>query len=195
MSRCCFEMSGPVSAFSSKGPPMTMPSARRTSSSTNFSAMDSSTIRRVPAEHTSPESKNPALSALSTAASKSASAKTIFGFLPPSSRATFFTPCAADSAIFLPVSRPPVKEIRSISGWDESTEPTLAPSPITTFATPAGRPRESRTSAINNVVEGVSSEGLITNELPVASAGAIFHEACNSGKFHGVIMPQTPIGS
>ena len=45
------------------------------------------------------------------------------------------------------------------------------------------------------VVCGVSSAGLMTKLLPAASAGAIFHEACSSGKFHGVIMPHTPIGS
>ena len=31
--------------------------------------------------------------------------------------------------------------------------------------------------------------------LPAASAGASFHEAIVSGKFHGVISPTTPTGS
>jgi ABC-type antimicrobial peptide transport system permease subunit len=31
--------------------------------------------------------------------------------------------------------------------------------------------------------------------LPAASAGASFHAAINNGKFHGMIWPQTPIGS
>ena len=31
--------------------------------------------------------------------------------------------------------------------------------------------------------------------LPAASAGATFHEAISSGKFHGTISPTTPIGS
>ena len=31
--------------------------------------------------------------------------------------------------------------------------------------------------------------------LPAARAGATFHEAIISGKFHGVISPTTPIGS
>ncbi len=31
--------------------------------------------------------------------------------------------------------------------------------------------------------------------LPHASAGAIFHTASISGKFHGVIAPTTPTGS
>ena len=33
-------------------------------------------------------------------------------------------PAAADSAIFRPVTRPPVKETRSISGWEDSGAPT-----------------------------------------------------------------------
>ena len=31
--------------------------------------------------------------------------------------------------------------------------------------------------------------------FPAASAGATFHEAISSGKFHGTIRPTTPIGS
>ena len=31
--------------------------------------------------------------------------------------------------------------------------------------------------------------------LPAARAGATFHEAMQSGKFHGTISPTTPIGS
>ena len=31
--------------------------------------------------------------------------------------------------------------------------------------------------------------------LPAASAGATFHEAISSGKFHGTMSPTTPIGS
>jgi hypothetical protein len=36
---------------------------------------------------------------------------------------------------------------------------------------------------------------LSTIVLPAASAGATFHEAITSGKFHGVIRPTTPSGS
>ena len=104
-------------------------------------------------------------------------------------------PVAADSAIFRPVTRPPVKETRSISGWEDSGAPTVPPSPSTRFATPFGSPSSSSTSIISIVVCGVSSAGLITKALPAARAGAIFHAACSSGKFHGVIMPHTPTGS
>ena len=41
----------------------------------------------------------------------------------------------------------------------------------------------------------MSSAGFSTTVLPAASAGASFHEAIVSGKFHGVISPTTPSGS
>ena len=44
-------------------------------------------------------------------------------------------------------------------------------------------------------VTGVTDAGFKTTQLPAASAGAIFHDAMISGKFHGVMPAQTPIGS
>ena len=37
--------------------------------------------------------------------------------------------------------------------------------------------------------------GLMTTQLPVASAGAIFHASINRGKFHGITCPTTPSGA
>jgi hypothetical protein len=45
-----------------------------------------------------------------------------------------------------------------------------------------------------SVESGVSSAGLITQVLPHTSAGRSFHEGIAMGKFHGAIMPHTPIG-
>ena len=47
----------------------------------------------------------------------------------------------------------------------------------------------------SSAVSGVSSAGLSTTVLPAASAGASFHDAIVSGKFHGVISATTPSGS
>lgn len=44
-------------------------------------------------------------------------------------------------------------------------------------------------------VNGVSLGGLMTTEHPAANAGAIFLVIIAAGKFHGVIIPQTPTGS
>ena len=43
-------------------------------------------------------------------------------------------------------------------------------------------------------MSGVVSAGFRTTVLPHASAGASFHAAMSSGKFHGMIWPHTPIG-
>ena len=75
---------------------------------------------------------------MSTAVSKSASAKTMFGLLPPSSRATFFMLPAAPRSRARPASMPPVSEMRSTSGLSASAWPTRPPGPRTRLTTPAG---------------------------------------------------------
>ncbi len=51
-------------------------------------------------------------------------------------------------------------------------------------------------SSMNAMIDtGVCSAGLITTQLPAASAGASFHTAISSGKFQGMIWPTTPSGS
>ena len=62
------------------------------------------------------------------------------------------------------------------------------------FTTPGGRSASWIISASSSAVSGVVSAGLSTTVFPVASAGAIFHAAISSGKFHGMIWPATPIG-
>ena len=50
-------------------------------------------------------------------------------------------------------------------------------------------------SASTRSDSGVCSAGLITTQLPAASAGANFQTAIRIGKFHGMICPTTPSGS
>ena len=51
------------------------------------------------------------------------------------------------------------------------------------------------TSISTMMLIGVCSAGFKTMQLPAASAGAIFHTAISSGKFHGMICATTPSGS
>ncbi len=117
------------------------------------------------------------------------------GDFPPSSRVTFLTVPAASRMISRPTSVEPVKAILPTPGWDASRAPASGPGPGTTFSTPGGRPHSSAIRANSNVDNGVFSSGLTTTLLPAASAGAIFHSASSSGKFHGAIAPTTPMGS
>ncbi len=118
---------------------------------------------------------------MSTAVSKSASANTTLGFLPPSSSATRLTVAAASAMTRRPETAPPVKEIMSTRGSVVSGAPTTGPAPSTRLATPGGSPTSSSACISRPAVDGVSSLGLSTKVLPASSAGATFHAVCSSG--------------
>src|SRR5262249_58071834 len=95
----------------------------------------------------------------------------------------------------LRVAVSPVKEIWSIAGCSAIAAPTTPPGPGTTLNAPGGSPASARRLAKRSDVRGVTEAGLRTTVFPRARAGAIFHIAWSSGKFHGVIAPTTPTGS
>src|SRR6266480_2563322 len=108
------------------------------------------------------------------AASRSASAKMMLGFFPPSSSETFLNNGAHASATLRPVTVPPVNEIVLIFGCAVIAAPTFGPVPLTTLSTLFGRPASRQISHNRNAVIGVSSLGLAMAVLPTAIAGAIF---------------------
>src|SRR5450432_1628495 len=120
-------------------------------------------------------------SAPSMAASKSASAKKIFGDFPPSSSVTRFTVSAACFTMILPTAAEPVKAILLTSGCCTSGAPQVSPNPVTILTTPGGRPTSENQLAISSAVRGVCSAGFNTQVQPAASAGASFHAAINNG--------------
>src|SRR5262249_18007462 len=114
---------------------------------------------------------------------------------PPSSSETFFTVPAHWAISFLPTAVEPVNENLRTSGWVVSTSPTAwAAVDGTTLNTPAGTPARSASSASASADSGVSSDGLITNGQPAASAGAALRVIMALGKFQGVIAATTPTG-
>ena len=96
--------------------------------------------------------------------------------------------------MILPTSVEPVNATLSMPGWFTIAAP-VSPAPVRMFTTPGGRSASRMISASFSAVRGVVSAGLRTTVLPVASAGASFHAAISSGKFHGMIWPHTPTGS
>jgi hypothetical protein len=132
---------------------------------------------------------------LSTAASRSASAKRMLGDLPPSSRETFLIVSAAPFMISAPVAVSPVKATFPTPGWAASAAPTVLPGPVTMFRTPGGSPAASATSPRSRADRGLQEAGFRTTVLPVARAGATFQAAMMKGKFQGTMRAQTPIGS
>ena len=114
------------------------------------------------------------------------SLKKMFGDLPPSSTVDGIRFCAAYCMISRPVTVSPVKEIFAIRGFAASALPISAPGPVTTLITPCGR-TSSIVSISFRIDHGVGEAGLITEQLPAASAGASFHAAISSGKLNGMI--------
>src|SRR5205823_13454491 len=123
-----------------------------------------------------------------------ASSSTIMGFLPPSSSEQCLKLLAAVVPTIRPTAVEPVSETARTSGCSSSGPPTSDPKPDTTLITPRGTPASLRVRARLKVESGVSCAGLITQVLPQTIAGNSFHDGIAMGKFHGVIIPQTPRG-
>ncbi len=157
--------------------------------------MLSSTSTREPARHVCPvAAKMPAMTPL-TAWSRSASANTMLGDLPPSSSVAGISRSAAALYTPRPPASAPVKATLATLRCATSGTPTCSPKPVTTFSTPGGKPTSSNTRASAMDEAEVDSDGLSTTVLPAASAGASFHVASMSGEFHGVMAAITPSGS
>src|SRR5256885_6407759 len=137
---------------------------------------------------------NPPQRPPSMARSRLASSRTIIGFLPPSSSEQCLNVFAAVVPTMRPTSVEPVSETARTSGCSVIGVPTLEPNPVTILITPLGTPASASVRTRLKVESGVSCAGLITQVLPQTIAGSSFHDGIAIGKFHGVIMAQTPIG-
>src|SRR2546430_17269603 len=114
---------------------------------------------REPHKQTWPWFANDERTLPAMAASRSASAKMMFGFFPPSSSETFLNNGAAASATFFPVTVPPVNEMVLIFACAVIAAPTFGPVPWTTLSTPLGKPASLQISQNKYAVIGVSSLG------------------------------------
>ena len=112
------------------------------------------------------------------ARSRSASASTIIGSLPPSSSDTGVSVRAARSMTFLPVAVEPVNITMSTSSISACP---VSPRPVATWKTPSGSPHSRIASSISSDVSGVTSDGLRITALPAASAGMQSPKEFDSG--------------
>lgn len=128
------------------------------------------------------------------ALSRFASSKTRAGDLPPSSRVTrFMLLFVAAAEMALPVAVEPVKEILAMSMWADITEPAVRP-PTMRLKAPGGKPAALMRCPKAKLPSGDFSLGLMTTVLPVARAGADFHDRKWRDPFHAIMPPQTPSG-
>ena len=132
----------------------------------------------------------------SAAASRSASANTMFGDLPPSSSVSRFSVSAAVRMRCWPTSVEPVKLILFTSGCFTGASPAMRPLPGSTLNTPGGN--------TGFECQLADADGGERREL-----GRLQHDRCCRrpaqvptfqptmiiGKFHGMIAPTTPTGS
>ena len=137
---------------------------------TTSSKTPRSTRMRDAAEQVWPAFWMPALTRKGSAASRSASAKTICGLLPPSSSVTGTVCFAAAAWIIEPTLTEPVKDRCCTPACADSAAPASSPSPGTTFSAPAGSPASSAMRAKASAVRQASSAGFSTQALPIASA-------------------------
>ena len=130
-----------------------------------------------------------------TARSRSASAKTMVGDLPPSSRETAMNFSAALRAMPRPTSVPPVKETLRIAACVTNRSPTIDPAPGNVENNPFGSPAASMIRASSRQTSGLQEAGLSRMAFPAAKAGATFCASDAMGEFHGVMPAVTPSGS
>src|SRR5215471_4064977 len=122
-----------------------------------------------------------------TAASRSASSKTMKGALPPNSSDIFFTVPAHCAISTLPISVEPVKVSFLTIGFEVISPPTSLAPPVTHEKTPFGTPARSASSQRARAENGVELAGFSTVVQPEAKAGPALRVIIVAGKFHGVI--------
>ena len=135
--------------------------------------------------------------AAATASSRSASARTTSGALPPSSSSTRLRCRAAFSATSRPTRVEPVKLIRRTAGWAISSSTTSAAASaswVTRFTAPSGSPASCSASAIAACVRGHTSDAFRTTVLPKASGVATARVPRITGAFQGAMPTTTPAG-
>ena len=129
-----------------------------------------------------------------SARSRSASAKTMLGDLPPSSSSVRLRRGAAAAWIARPTAVLPVNAIMSTSGAATSASPTSGPGPQTKLSTPGGSTSATMRQS-SATPRGSAGAGFTTTVLPQASAGPIFPAQLVIGKLNGLMAATTPTGS
>ena len=161
----------------------------------NSSATSACTYIRLAATQDSPRLRVLAWKAPSTATSRSASANTSSGALPPSSMDVRSRCSPACSTSFCPTGVDPVKEtLRSRASASSGATTEEAEDEVMTLSTPSGSPASCSRRASASSDSGVACAGLTTIVQPAATAGPIFRVPMAAGKFHGVMSRHGPTG-
>jgi len=112
---------------------------------------------------------------------------------PPSSRPTGVRCSSAARGPCAPWRRSRWKWILSTPRWRHSASPPSGPLG-TTLTTPGGNPASRNSWPISSAAVRRELRGLMTTQLPAASAGAAVIPMALIGPFHGMMMATTPVG-
>ena len=155
--------------------------------------MVSTTTKRFAAMQVWPALPKRDPTATFTAASRSASASTTNGSLPPSSSTHFFRFAPAVAATDRPARSLPVS-VTALTRGSAITCAAWSLSMCSTANTPSGTPASRSTSAIASAQRGTFVACLSSATLPAISPGARKRNTCQYGKFHGMIASTQPMG-
>ena len=108
---------------------------------------------------------------MGTARAASTSSNTICADGPPSSSTLLIAFIAAACCASVPTWLDPANAMNSMPGCAASAAPASSPRPLTMFSAPSGRPAAVAIWAKRNADRLLSSAGLTTVALPMASAG------------------------
>ena len=163
--------------------------------STNASWTESCTNSRLPAQQHCPWFRYMPSMAPSTAASRSASAKTMFGLLPPSSKVIRFSVVGGvphdDLAVVALAGEGDLVDAGVLhqgvaGGLAEAGDDVDDPGGEAGLQRQLAEPEAGQRGLLG---------GLETTVQPAASAGPHFQATISIGKFQGMICPATPTGS
>ncbi len=132
--------------------------------------------------------------AVRAARGRSASARTMNGSLPPSSRTVFLSSRPARSATWLPARSLPVSVTAVTRGSAMSAGTAAEPTSMLLNA-PSGRPAARNRASISSAQRGTLDACFKRPTLPAMSAGAAKRNTCQKGKFHGITASTGPSGS
>ena len=151
-------------------------------------------MKRLTAMQLCPEFTSRAEAAVRAAASRSASARTMKGSLPPSSRTVFLSSRPAAAATSLPARSLPVRVTARTRGSainaDARPEPTR-----TVLNKLSGKPAARKSCSSSSAHRRTFEACFRTAAFPAIKAGAAKRTTCQKGKFHGMIASTGPSGS
>ncbi len=129
----------------------------------------------------------------STASPRSASSRTRYGSLPPSSRTHFLRRAPASLATAFPAAVLPVR-VTAATCLCRMTDLACATEISSVWNSPSGKPASRSSFSMASAQPGTLGACLSSAAFPPTSVGAANRSTCQNGKFQGMMAKTIPIG-